>query len=206
MRIRRARKRGLHALRSRHTREPASKRRIGITSIRRRARTLPLPWGTILLVLGRARSQSAPHFDLSPTSAPDTSAARIPGVWSVPLTTSTAHVIIQMAYTRTPPMTPTDQMRSWRKVVHRWSCVIASGSRSNLKRCLGYAALCGCSALCYTGGFEGAPNGGQCKFSGRHVGSIGESLSRVLEREVAFMFVCGFERVVQWLGTFKGPE
>ena len=52
MGLRRARKRGLYALRSRHTREPASKRRIGITSIRRRARTLPLPWGTIFAGLG----------------------------------------------------------------------------------------------------------------------------------------------------------
>ena len=30
----------------------------------------------------------------------------------------------------------------------------------------------------------------------------------MLEREVAFMFVCGFERVVQWLGTARemGPN
>ena len=54
---------------------------------------------TILLVLGRARSQSTLHFDLSPTSALEASAAASPGVWSAPLTTSTTHVIVQMAYT-----------------------------------------------------------------------------------------------------------
>ena len=131
MRIRRARKRGLQALRSRGSREPTRKRRIGITSLRRRARTFQNPATPLrnhLAALGSSTPFAPPHFDRSPTLAPDASAATIPGVWSVPLTTI-ARGIIRMAYpiqTNTPPTTPAQRIWSWRKVVVRSCCVIAS--------------------------------------------------------------------------------
>ena len=100
MRIRRARKRALQALRSRGSREPTRKQRIGITSIRT---CLSLTKPSHSPEEPSCRSwvepgvRPPPHFHLSPPLALDASAATIPGTWSAPLTTYAARVVTQMA-------------------------------------------------------------------------------------------------------------
>ena len=124
--------------------------------------------------MGRAQSSPPPDFNLSPTLVPDASAAIIPSVLSAPLTTTRG--VTRMAYptqTNTPPTTPTQRMRSWRRVVVRWCCVIASGFRPNLKKMPGVPCLCGCSAFRCIRGFGGVQNGGRCRLLRRRVGTIG---------------------------------
>lgn len=91
--------------------------------------TQPLPWGTILPDLReRERRWLPPHFARRPALTPLDSAATRPGAWSAPETTSTARVVMRMAYpaqTNTPPKTPT-HLQSSRSVfthgrAYEWS-------------------------------------------------------------------------------------